>query len=81
MQRKATVVIGDFNEHFCESSRIGSTLRSLNLHQQVKKSTHDKGNLIDHIYTNEALEKRGFIIETSAAYYSDHDVVSIFVKK
>ena len=36
---------------------------------------------IDHIYTNEALEKRGFSIENSAAYYSDHDVVSIYVKK
>ena len=81
VQRKATVVIGDFNENFHENSRIARLMSSLNLQQHVKEPTHDKGNLIDHIYTNEVLEKRGFFIHKSAAYYSDHDILSIYVKK
>ena len=45
---KPTVVLGDFNENFSETSTLTKALKSLDLHQIIQGSTHDKGNIIDH---------------------------------
>ena len=47
----------------------------------IQKATCDTGSLLDHIYINNALQNLEFFIEQSAAYYSDHDIVSLYVKK
>ena len=76
-----TIVIGDFNEHFCEKSKVSKFMKAMNFDQKITEATHDKGNTIDHLYVNNYIERKGFFIEKSAAYYSDHDILSIYVQK
>ena len=73
--------MGDFNIAFKEDSRIDKEMKDMGFLQLVTSSTHDKGNLIDHIYVNEEITRKGCFIEKKASYYSDHDIVTIFVDK
>ena len=47
----------------------------------IQKPTFDKGTLIDHIYVNQALIDLGVFTEQEAAYYTDHDIVTLFIAK
>ena len=73
--------MGDFNIAFKEDSKIDKEMKDMGFWQLVTSATHDKGNLIDHIYVNEAITSKGFSVEKNASYYSDHDIVTIFVEK
>ena len=73
--------MGDFNIAFKEDSKIDKEMKGMGFLQLVTSATHDKGNLIDHIYVNEEIIDKGCSTEKNASYYSDHDIVTIFVKK
>ena len=47
----------------------------------VHKPTHESGSLLDHIYINDGLDQTGFSTQVDACYYSDHDIVSLYVSK
>lgn len=49
--------------------------------QLIQKATYDDGTLIDHIYVNQVMSELGSIAEQEAAYYSDHDIVTLFIAK
>ena len=49
--------------------------------QLIKKPTFDRGTLIDHVYANQSLIKLNVVAQQDPAYYSDHDIVSLFVPK
>ena len=76
-----TIVIGDFNEDYSNSSLVSMALKTMDFHQQVDESTHDKGHVIDHLYVNQKLRAIGFFTEKKSAYYSDHDILSIYVQQ
>ena len=76
-----TVVIGDFNEHYTEEAPLSKIMETMDFHQKITESTHDKGNTIDHLYVNNYLMKKDFFVEKNAAYYSDHDIISLYVAK
>ena len=78
---RGTIIMGDFNIPFKEDSRIDKEMKEMGFLQLVSSVTHDKGNLIDHIYVNEQITSNGCSIEKNASYYSDHDIVTIFVDK
>ena len=80
-ESRPTVILGDFNENFSESSTICKTLKSMDFRQLIEDPTHDKGNTIDHVYVNEKFTMKDFFFEKNAAYYSDHDIISIYVHK
>ena len=78
---RGTIIVGDFNIAFKEDSRINKEMKDIGFLQLVTSATHDKGNLIDHIYVNEEITSKGCSMEKNASYYSDHDIVTIFVEK
>ena len=73
--------MGDFNVPFKEDSKIDKEMKNMGFLQLVPSATHDKGNIIDHIYVNEEVRDKGCSIEKNASYYSDHDIVTLFVNK
>ena len=79
--KKPTVIIGDFNENYSEASQIANNLKALDFNQMIQEPTHDKGNTIDHIYVNTLLKKKGIFYEKNPTYYSDHDIISLYVSK
>ena len=47
----------------------------------VKSPTCDTGSTLDHIYVNDAMKLKGVTTELDAAYYSDHDIISLYIPK
>ena len=76
-----TLVIGDFNEKYSEKSNVAMSLKEKRFTQHMNEATHDKGNTIDHLYVNESLLRKGCFTERNPSYYSDHDILSIYVNK
>ena len=79
--KKATAVIGDINENVLDTSKFETFMKGKKFSQLVKVPTHESGSLLDHIYINNALEQRAFSTQNDACYFSDHDIVSLFVSK
>ena len=49
--------------------------------QQIKEPTCVTGSLIDHVYVNNAMKTKEIFSEINAVYYSDHDIVSLYIPK
>ena len=49
--------------------------------QQIKESTCQTGSIIDHLYVNNAMKDKNISTVLDAVYYSDHDVVSLYIPK
>ena len=79
--KKPTATIGDINENVLESSKFERFMRGKGFFQMMDKPTHESGSLLDHIYINDALDQMGFFTQSEVCYYSDHDIVSLFVSK
>ena len=56
-------------------------MASLGFQQMIKKPTSQTGSLIDHLYINDAMKAKIISTEIDAAYYSDHDIVSMYISK
>ena len=76
-----TAVMGDVNEDALENSSLEKFMRSKDFYQMVDKPTRESGKLIDHIYVNHALDEMGFSTQVDASYFSDHDIISLYVSK
>ena len=76
-----TVIMGDMNWHWCEDSSnpLKRYIQSKGLQQLVKNSTHDQGNCLDHMYSNDALMQLKPAVETHSTYYSDHDILTMYL--
>jgi hypothetical protein len=73
---KDTFILGDMNTDPTADSFLTSALFRVGFRQLVKRPTHIKGRILDHIYTN---EKKFGVHEAvvTPCYFSDHDSVSI----
>ena len=78
---RPTAVIGDVNEDFLDNPNITHFMRIKGFYQMIDKPTCETGSLLDHIYVNNAMDQLGFTTRADAAYYSDHDIVSLYVSK
>ena len=78
---KPTALIGDINENCLENSNFEKFMRGKSFYQMVDKPTYETGSLLDHIYINEAIDQIGFFTQVDASYYSDHDIVSLYISK
>ena len=76
-----TAVLGDMNEDILKSSKIQRFMHSKGFHQVIKEPTCSTGSLIDHIYVNDSMSELGIFSELDAVYYSDHDVITLYVSK
>ena len=77
-----TAVMGDVNENLdgFPTTPFSRKMSSLGFEQLIKEPTCTTGNLIDHIYINIAMKSLGVHTEIDAAYYSDHDIISLCVQ-
>jgi hypothetical protein len=78
---KPTAIIGDVNWDFSEDTNMKNFMTQRGFFQQIQRPTFDKGTLIDHVYVNQALINLGMFTEQEAAYYTDHDIVTLFIAK
>ena len=77
---KAVAVIGDMNIDFLDGRHKLMTYMEKNgFTQLVEKPTHEKGNLLDHIYVNAVLMQKKPFYSQRSCYYSDHDIIVLHV--
>ena len=73
--RRPTAILGDMNWHYEARSQhtMYKYLEALGFQQVIQNVTHEKGNLIDHIYINDTLLNQQAFAESVPVYYSDHN--------
>ena len=49
--------------------------------EMLENPTHDSGSHIDHLYVSSELKKLKIFSEQHSVYYSDHDIITLFVQK
>ena len=77
-----TAVLGDVNENFkLKKAAFTKMMNTKGFHQLIKESTCDSGSIIDHLYINDAMKAKEISTSIDAAYYSDHDIISLLVPK
>ena len=75
-------IIGDVNENLekMKKNPFLNKMTSMGFEQQIKESTCQTGSLIDHLYVKNAMKAKNFST-TVDVYYSDHDMVSLYIPK
>ena len=78
-----TAIIGDINENLVKLKKItfSRQMASRGFEQLIKEPTCETGSLIDHVYVNNAMKTQGISTKIDGAYYSDHDIVSLWIPK
>ena len=77
---KAVAVIGDMNIDFLDGSHnLMAYMKKNGFTQLIQKPTHEKGNLLDHIYVNAALLQMQPYSSQRSCYFSDHDIIVLHV--
>ena len=78
-----TAIIGDINENLGLFKRAPfmNKMISIGFQQLIKEPTCTTGAIIDHVYVNNAMKALEVYTEIDAAYYSDHDIISLCVTK
>ena len=76
-----TAVIGDVNWDYSQDTKMKDLMRQREFFQLIEKPTFDRGTLIDHIYINKPLREKKSSTEQVSAYYTDHDIISLFIPK
>ena len=71
--------MGDVNENALENSVFETFMRGKGFYQMVNRPTRESGKLLDHIYVNDGMDELGFTTQVDVCYYSDHDIVSLYV--
>ena len=78
---KPTAVIGDMNWDISQDTNMKKFMTARGFSQQIQKPTFNLGTIIDHVYVNRALSDLGILTEQQAAYYTDHDIVTLLIAK
>ena len=79
-----TAVIGDINENLnklSKSTKFEKLMKEKGFNQLIKEPTHETGSIIDHIYVNHVMASKQVFTHVDAAYYSDHDIISLCIPK
>ena len=72
MQQEA-VVCGDFNPTSLPSS-FQEEMNNYNFNQEIRNSTHDKGNTLDYFFQRNLKVQQIF---NHYIHFSDHDVICV----
>ena len=76
-----TVILDDFNINFNKASILKDFFHSKDFAQLIKFPTHYSGSLIDQIYISQELQQEQVVTKQFATYYTDHDILSVWIKK
>ena len=79
--RIPTAIMGDINENCAETSKFNDFMQSGGFRQLVQSPTHRDGGILDHLYINEAMNRKNIFFEINCCYFSDHDVISLYIRK
>ena len=80
--QKRIAIIGDTNIDFLEKKhKLLEFLDHKNFKQIVQEPTHELGGLLDHVYLNPKLMNDKYQIAQRCTYFSDHDVITLFVPR
>ena len=74
-----TAVMGDMNEDIFKKSKFDLIMTSKGFDQLIKEATYIEGSLIDHIYINRAMKKKNILTKVESCYYSDHDIITLYI--
>ena len=74
-----TALLGDVNESLGQP--FHKKMVSLGFQQLINKPTCETGSIIDHVYVNNALKAKNVSTDVVTVYYSDHDIVSLYITK
>ena len=80
---KDVLLCGDLNIKYSEettNSFVKKITDEYNFNQLVMKPSHERGNIIDHVYVSPGLQGR-VKVEKTCMYYSDHDLLTIKVNE
>ena len=80
---KDVLLCGDLNIKYSEettNSFVKKITDEYNFSQLVMKPSHERGNIIDHVYVSPGLQGR-VKVEKTCMYYSDHDLLTIKVNE
>ena len=75
-----TTVMGDVNENLLDSC-FEKFMKSKGFSQMITKPTYKYGSTIDHLYVNEAMKQKNIFCEQNCCYYSEHDIISLYIKQ
>ena len=78
---RPTAIMGDFNINYSRDDKLIGSIEKLGFLQLIQEPTRVSGSLIDHIYVNEALKLLGVFTQQDSAYYSDHDMITLYIRK
>ena len=78
---RPTLIMGDVNMDFLKNCRLANFLNTRGFKQLIDKATCDTRSLIDHVYANKTLISLNIEVEQEAAYYSDHDIITVYIQK
>ena len=76
-----TALLGDINENEHGVSKFHQFMKNEGFTQHIKDPTFIAGSLLDHLYVNKAMEEKNIFFEKNSCYYSDHDIISLFIEK
>ena len=81
-EEKCVAILGDMNIDFLTSNhKFLKYMSRKGFKQLIEKPTHERGNLIDHIYVNRNLLDKGPIHSQRGVYFSDHDIITLHIPK
>lgn len=81
---KPTAVMGDFNFDYlvCHKHKMKLFLEDImHFYQKIDWPTHESGSLLDQVYINKKMLELNIETQTYACYFTDHDVISLYIPK
>ena len=74
-----TALIGDVNESLHKP--FYKKMQSIGFEHLINVPTCETGSIIDNIFVNNAMKAKNVSTDVDATYYSDHDIVSLYIPK
>ena len=78
--RVPTAILGDVNWDWNSKHPMKSYLQGKRFKQLVKRATHEKGNILDHIYVCPKFSTKDFSTMQYSVTFTDHDVIELCLK-
>ena len=79
---KPTIILGDINLDLLKNCKHPTLeyLQRMRFSQLVETATHQKGGLLDPVFTSHHFNQHIVIINQQGVYYSDHDLIHLKLK-
>ena len=76
-----TALLGDVNWHWNSNHPMKRYMIEKGFTQTIKKSTHERGHILDHVYVSQQFPKDHIKCTQQSVPFSDHDVITLSFPK